>query len=315
MNHLGYGFANGKIILMGEHSVVYGKPAIALPFKEVKIESYVSFTNSPITIDCLYYKGILEEADLVIEGIKKLVISVLEYLGKKPFGLHIRIDSKLPAQRGLGSSAAVSIAVVRSLFNLYNEILTDELLQYFSNIAEQIHHVNPSGIDSSTVVSNDAIFFQKDSEKTYIPLRVDGILVVADTGRMGKTKEAILEVKKLWKENPTIINPILDRLGELTNEVRSYLISNEVKRLGMALTEAHQLLKSINVSDEGLEKLVDAALASGALGAKLTGGGKGGCMIAVVESLEKAKAVAEALKENGASNTWFYHLKEVINES
>lgn len=120
------------------------------------------------------------------------------------------------------------------------------------------------------------------------------------------------EVKQLWEENPTIINPIMERLGQLTNDVKTFLENNEVIRLGLAMTEAHQLLKQIHVSDEKLESLVKVALDNGALGAKLTGGGKGGCMIALTENIDRAHIIADALRQDGAVSTWFYDLREII---
>ncbi|WP_162164029.1 mevalonate kinase [Acholeplasma hippikon] len=312
MDDLGLGVASGKIILIGEHSVVYGKPAIALPFNQAQISSKVYKTDAPITIDCIYFKGNLEEAPDVLFGIKQLINIVLVYLNQPFKNIHIKIESNLPAQRGLGSSAAVSIAVVRSLFDAFDVQLTQDRLNHFVDIAEQIHHLNPSGLDSTTIASGKAVFYQKDLGKSVIELKMDAVLIVADTGVKGLTKEAVSEVKRLWNENPTVVNPVMDRLEQLTNEAKIYLENNEVIRLGLAMTEAHQLLRSINVSDEKLEKLVEVALANGALGAKLTGGGKGGCMIALAKHTEQAILISDALKQVGADNTWFYDLKEII---
>ncbi len=312
MVDFGQGVASGKIILMGEHSVVYGKPAIALPFKQAQITSRIFKTDQPVSIDCLYHIGPLEDAPDELYGIKQLINIVLLYL-KQPFhGIHIKIESNLPAQRGLGSSAAVSIAMVKSLFDAYKIELSQERLNHFVDIAEQIHHVNPSGLDATTIASGQAVFYQKGFGKSLIPLRMDAVIVVADTGKMGLTKEAVSEVKKLWNDNPTVINPIMDRLEELTNDVKTYLENNEVIRLGLAMTEAHQLLRSIHVSDDKLENLVEVALKNGALGAKLTGGGKGGCMIALTKNAEQAILISDALRTNGAAFTWFYDLKEII---
>jgi len=312
MIDFGQGMATGKIILMGEHSVVYGKPAIALPFKQAQITSKVFKTTNKITIDSIYHVGLLDDAPDTLYGIKQLIYIVLVYLKQPFFGIHIQIESSLPAQRGLGSSAAVSIAIVRSLFDAFKVELDQSRLDYFVDVAEQIHHVNPSGLDATTIAFGQAVFYQKDLGKSVIPLKMDAVIVVADTGKKGLTKQAVAEVKTLWKENPTVISPIMDRLEALTNEVRIYLENNEILRLGLAMTEAHHLLRSIKVSDDLLEKLVEVAMKSGALGAKLTGGGKGGCMIALAKNNDQAIRIADALKNAGAENTWLYDLKEIV---
>lgn len=313
MNDYGYGSATGKIILMGEHSVVFGKPAIALPFNQATITSKIFFKPGLITIDCVFHHGLLEEAPTELYGIRQLIAICLIYLNKPLKGIHIVIESSLPHQRGLGSSAAVSIAIVRSLFDAFHVDLTQDRLNHFVDIAEQIHHTNPSGIDATTISLGQAIFFQKDLGKTIIPLRMDAVIVVADTGKTGLSKQAVEEVKQLWQDNPTVINPILERLEKLTSDVKSYLETNEVIRLGMAMTEAHALLRKMQVSDEKIEKLVSVALNQGALGAKLTGGGKGGCMIALTQNNKEAHKVADALRQNGAVHIWFYDLSEVID--
>lgn len=312
MIDFGQGMATGKIILMGEHSVVYGKPAIALPFKQAQITSKVFKTTNKITIDSIYHVGLLDDAPDTLYGIKQLIYIVLVYLKQPFFGIHVQIESSLPAQRGLGSSAAVSIAIVRSLFDAFKVELDQSRLDYFVDVAEQIHHVNPSGLDATTIAFGQAVFYQKDLGKSVIPLKMDAVIVVADTGKKGLTKQAVAEVKTLWKENPTVISPIMDRLEVLTNEVRTYLENNEILRLGLAMTEAHHLLRSIKVSDDLLEKLVEVAMKSGALGAKLTGGGKGGCMIALAKNNDQAIRIADALKNAGAENTWLYDLKEIV---
>src|SRR5690606_32846020 len=195
-----------------------------------------------------------------------------------------------------------------------SDVCSSDLLNMFVDSAEQVHHVSPSGLDASTITTGKAVFYQKDLGRTIIPLKMDAVIVVADTGKRGLTKEAVSEVRRLWKENPTIVNPIIDRLEELTNEVKTYLENNEVIRLGLAMTEAHELLRSIHVSDDTLEVLVNVALKNGALGAKLTGGGKGGCIIALAKNTEQAIILSEALKTSGAVDTWFYDLKEIIDE-
>lgn len=311
---IGVGVANGKIILMGEHSVVYGKPAIALPFSKASIRCSVDFHESENSIRCIYYEGLLVDAPSVLDGVKVLVESTLKHLDKPEQGINLNIESDLPPQRGLGSSAAVSVAVVRSLFDAFKVPLSEEDLSNLVNIAEAVHHVNPSGLDASTIASGKVVYYQHGSEKRFIPMHLNGVIVVADTGKHGQTKQAVSEVRDLWIKNPDDINPILDRLGELTLEASEYLSTNNLIGLGKTMTEAHGLLRKINVSDDTLEQLVSVAIANGALGAKLTGGGKGGCMIALCSSTKEAEKMATHLRNAGATNTWFYDLQEIISD-
>lgn len=310
---VGQGIAGGKIILMGEHSVVYGQPAIALPFSKVAIQCSVDFIQGDNTVDCDFYHGKLSEAPVLLEGVRALVERTMKELGKENDGLQLRIESNLPAQRGLGSSAAVSVAVVRALYDAFKVDLTEDVLTELVGVAESIYHESPSGLDATTIASGKAVFFEKNRGKKYLPMSIDGVLVVADTGVFGQTKQAVSSVRTLWNNNPDHINPILDRLGELTMLASECLETNDSVMLGRTMNEAQALLRQIDVSDDRLEHLVEVAIESGALGAKLTGGGKGGCMIALCSTYEAANYVSQKLKEAGASNTWFYDLKEIVS--
>ncbi len=309
MSYYGIGSATGKIILMGEHAVVYGKPAIALPFSEARIETRVEFHDRETTIDCLYYNGPLAMAPTVIGGIKELIEVTLDYIKKDNFGMHLKVVSTLPPQRGLGSSAAVSVSIVRAIFDAYRIRLSDDDLSYLVTIAEKIHHINPSGLDANTIASGKAVFFERGKDRQVIPMDLDAVLVVADTGQMGQTKLAVQEVNDLLEKNPAEVEAMMNRLEALTNESRIYLQSNAVIEMGRCMNEAHQLLRNINVSDELLDHLTQVAIENGAKGAKLTGSGKGGCMIALCHSVQSAERVAAKLVEAGAVATWLYDLK------
>ncbi|EGS39439.1 GHMP kinase C-terminal domain protein [Limosilactobacillus oris F0423] len=135
-------------------------------------------------------------------------------------------------------------------------------------------------------------------------------MVIADTGIKGATKEAITDVQALIRKEPTSANQHIDHLGALVKDVRGFLEHNEVGKLGMALDAAQADLTALGVSNDQLDHLIAVARANGARGAKLTGGGRGGCMFAIMETALGARKLASILKENGAAQTWIQPLDQ-----
>ena len=299
------GKSNAKIILMGEHSVVYGKAAIALPFFAANVSASVEKINEGIEIVSDYFKGELEQAPEILEGIRQLIYAVLEKLRIEPQGLRIKLDSIIPAQRGFGSSAAVSVAITRALFNYASESLSSEILKEFVSNAEKIHHNNPSGLDADTISSNQAIYYIKDYESKKFEIDMNLDLIVADTGIPGSTKAAV-QIVYQQKDRDNLIS----ELGMLSNEALKNIKNKDGSTLGTNMTAAHRVLKELGVSTLELDHFVDVAIRMGALGAKLSGGGLGGCMIALSEK-NKTKTISEALKNQGATKTWVINLKEI----
>lgn len=304
------GKSTGKIILMGEHSVVYGQPAIAMPFSAVQITSKVTAEGDALTVSCAFYDGFVHKMPKVWESLKHAIRFSLYRIGAPTDpAIHIEIISTIPAERGMGSSAAVSVAVARSLFAFYKKELTDQELWDIVHSSEKIAHGNPSGIDTATTSGKYPIYFVKGQPIERIALHLDAYLVVADTGKTGHTLEAIQHVSQLLGENGETWNWI-DRLGELTKEAKENLHLNQAEELGKNMYLAHAYLQKLGVSDALLDDFVQVAMAQGALGAKLTGGGRGGCMIALATDQASAQTIAQALTQAGARQTWIQYLGE-----
>ncbi|MCC4509108.1 mevalonate kinase [Limosilactobacillus reuteri] len=305
----GIGTSHAKIILMGEHSVVYGQPAIALPLPSVQLSVTLSSRqDNQRIIKSRYYHGSLENLPSSMIGIKKLIDTLSARFNDHETGWDLKIESQLPAERGMGSSAASAIAIIRAFFDYYDEPLDRTLLLQLADVEEQITHRSPSGLDAATVSSDKPLFYVKGRIGVPIEMNLDASLVIADTGKKGATKEAILAVKDELKNNSEKAEEHIKHLGELVNQTKGYLAQNDIVKLGDALNFAQTDLTALNVSDPSLDHLIHVARDNGALGAKLTGGGRGGCMIALMQTAMGARRLASILKENGAHDIWLQPL-------
>ena len=294
----GIGKSHSKIILIGEHSVVYGYPAIAIPLKKIEIECTIEEAKSNFFYD---------ETDTLSVAI----FTALKYLKKENEKIKYKITSQIPQKRGMGSSAAVSIAAIRAIFNYFRENLEDELLEKLVNTAEIVAHKTPSGLDAKTCLSDKAIRFVKNKGFSYIDLNLDVYLVIADTGIYGNTGEAIQNVKNLGDKAELSMK----KLGRLTDEMTRILTGNienkeekirreKISKIGEIMTAANTELGKLNITIEKTELFVKTAIENGAAGAKISGGGLGGCVIALAENLEIMEKVKDGFTKCGAENIW-----------
>ena len=288
---IGVGKAHSKIILIGEHAVVYGYPAISLPLLEVEVTCRVVPAETPWRL--------FEE-----DTLSMAVYASLEYLTIKDACIRCQIESAIPEKRGMGSSAAISIAAIRAVFDYYDAQLSQETLEILVNRAEMIAHMNPSGLDAKTCLSDQPIRFIKNVGFTELEMNLSAYLVIADTGVYGHTREAIQVVQSKGKD----ALPFLHALGELTQQAEDAIRRKDAEELGQILSQAHLHLKEIGVSSPEADSLVEMALSHGALGAKMSGGGLGGCIIALVANLDQAQELAKRLEEKGAVQTWIESL-------
>lgn len=305
---MGHGQASGKIILMGEHSVVYGEPAIAFPFQETYISTKVE-PDTAMVLDCDYFCGDLSEAPPQLKSLKEVIKQTLSALQQENKTFKLTISSTIPAERGMGSSAAAAVSIVRALFDYFDTPCTQEVLLPLVNRAEKIAHGNPSGIDAAATSGNESLFFIKGQPLESFPLNVsNAFLIVADTGIKGQTRAAVRDVAHLFEQNKRSISQHIKELGHLTKLAKQAILTDDAYSLGKIMNQAHVQLKVLTVSNDQLDQLVITARENGALGAKLTGGGRGGCMIALADSKEHAVKIAAALESAGAKATWIQSL-------
>jgi mevalonate kinase len=296
---------SGKIILFGEHAVVYGRPALAIPVTQVHADVEVSDSSRP---------GIWIEApdvDLHAElntlpsdhPIASMIHNFLFLSRLSPFpSLEIKISSTIPVASGLGSGAAVTVALLRSLSSHLHYPMTDEEVNAFAYEIEKLYHGTPSGIDNTVVTYAKPVYFVKGRPIETFTVGRPFTILIADTGISAPTKESVGDVRRLWMNDGSRWETVFDKIGEISFTARHAIEAGKPELLGELMNENHELLQKLTVSSPELDRLVEAAREAGALGAKLSGGGRGGNMITLIEP-EKADIISRSLKAAGAKNT------------
>ena len=310
--------APAKIILFGEHSVVYGKPAIAAAINlrtyvraefndsgRIKIEArdiktpglIVSFSENEI-----YFESDYGKAAEVLSYVREAIELVREEANLNGRGITVSITSQIPVGAGLGSSAAVAVATIGAVSRLLGLELTKEEIGKLGHRVELLVQGASSGIDPTVSAVGGFIHYEKGKFERLPFMELP--IVVGYTGSSGSTKELVAMVRRTYEEMPEIVEPILTAMGELVEKAKEVLTSeleDEVKlpKLGRLMNINHGLLDALGVSTKKLSELVYAARTAGALGAKITGAGGGGCMYALAP--EKQSEVATAITIAGGT--------------
>lgn len=302
--------APAKIILFGEHFVVYGEPAIVLAIDKRAYASVKMRRDSKIYINSsnLGVSGYFEKDRFVVEHggqnaefkLKPLEIAVQKILerARKSVGVNVEIRSSIPVAAGLGSSAAVVAAVAKAVSHLLNVNLSKEEIFNITLESERLVHGTPSGIDPTVTTYGGVLLFQKGKKFTRIDVKKDIPLIIGNTEIERSTGELVSMVRHRREKYPSIINPLIKAGGKIALNAASALENHDFTVLGELMNINHALLCAIGVSNGSLDKLVYAAREAGVYGAKLTGAGGGGCMIALSPP-EKAKQIAEAIEKAG----------------
>jgi mevalonate kinase len=219
----------------------------------------------------------------------------------------IQIHSTLPTAAGLGSSASTSVALTRALSTFLGHPFENDIVNQIAFEIEKIHHGTPSGIDNTVITYEKILFFIKSKPNEFLQLKKPLTLVIADSGIKSSTVKVVDEVKQHFLADQTKYTGLFDHIAEISLAVKKSLKSGSIESVGKLLKENHSLLQHMGVSCPKLDELVACAMEHGALGAKLSGGGKGGNMIALVKP-ENAESIAIALKSAGAVNTIITHV-------
>lgn len=302
----GVGAAHGKGILLGEHAVVYGAPAIAIPVDELTARVDVTPSSGGPRIESALYTGPLADAPARLAPVTAAIAESCSRLGTpdlQDLDALVQIRSMIPHERGLGSSAAVAAALIRAIYDSAEAELDADTLFELIQTSERAAHGNPSGIDARTVTSPVPIRFNRGASA---PIRIGAPLhlAFADSGSSGSTTQAVGAVRALRERDPVPTEKLLARLARVAEGSIADLEAGDRSAIGARMTEAHDILRRVGVSSPELDALVSAARTAGSPGAKLTGGGMGGCVIAVADSPAHADNLSAALRRAGAHNTW-----------
>jgi len=303
MADVAVGTASGKIILFGEHAVVYGVPAIAVPVRGVAAEARVKLAppGSGLTIRALDLDRTIRltvaPEDDPLAAITRLA---LVHMKAAPPDAVITIRSTIPIASGLGSGTAVSTAIVRGLAAFFGAEMSPDTISELVFEVEKLHHGTPSGIDNTVIAYGKPVFFVKGSQAQVFNVASSISLLIGDTGVASPTKVAVRDVRLAREREPARFDRLFLQIGQLASEARTLIErGGRLNRLGEAMDDNHALLQEIGVSCDALELLVTAARKAGALGAKLSGGGRGGNMIALAP-VGAQEHIAGALRRAGA---------------
>ena len=293
--------AHGKVILIGEHSVVYGYNALALPIQALNITTTVEQTDGATWMDTNHYHGAFFDAPSEYDGIKYIVKTLLEKVEDAP-NVKITYTGEIPMERGLGSSAVVALSTTKALSQFLELNLTQDEVMEITNHAEMINHGKASGLDAATVNSNYLVFFNKQDGPKQLSQKLGATLLIMDTGELGNTKIAVQSVKKQMDESESKKKQIA-RLGELATATQTNWLKQNAEEVGKIFDEAQSILASFNLSTERIDNICKLANENGALGAKLSGGGLGGIVIALCPDQKTAQEIAKKASAN-FDNYW-----------
>jgi len=297
--------AHGKAILFGEHSVVYGHPALAMAIEDALCATRVTARPGGVKVHVPAWGLVCDDGDdsKIAEALR-----LLESLLPGSGGMDLEVASYIPMGAGLGSSAALSVLLVKALAHVRGMDLDLTCVRNTAHALERVFHGNPSGLDDATATYGGLCLFHKggadrlpfaEQLDTQIHrLHLDPPpLVVADSLVKRSTAEKVAWVRRLREEDPALVNRAFLAMTEALFSGVEAIRTRDRQALGRAMNTCHKALSDLGLSCPELDRMVEVACSAGAYGAKVTGAGGGGCIIAFAPGREEA--VKQALETAG----------------
>lgn len=304
-----FGYAPGKIILFGEHAVVYGQPAIAATLNRGIRVAVSKHSGNGQSGPVLRGSGFGLETHARPdpdgegpEGLRNALSSLVHAYGERVRDLSFVVDGAIPVGSGLGSSAALSVAMIRGVHQFFGETISPTQLLTDALQLEKIFHGNPSGVDHSTIVHGGVLAFRKtpdspqnELEPLTLPRRLRFAIALA--GQHTGTARAVSSLKERMKRHPDEYAHIHEGIGQIANKAKTCLLEGHLAAVGELMDLNQGLLNCLGVSTPAIETLCAIGRERGALGVKLTGAGGGGAVIALVD--DDPEPVRSAFEEAG----------------
>ncbi len=299
---LGIGY--GKVIILGEHAVVYGKHAIAAPLP-LKIKAHLGDYDDGVCIFIpkwgVEYK--LKQDPAKQHSFEKAASVILNELDLQSRSMKIEVFPDVPRGMGLGGSAAMAVAIIRALDKHFNLKLSDEQVNSLAFLSEKVAHGNPSGIDNTLACYGKPLVY-RNSEPPLVELldiKKPIYMVIAFTKNEGLTARTVNKVREAWKKNPILYQRIFDQIDSIVLKGIEAIQSKDYNELGQLMNICHGMLNALQVSTPEIEHLVDLSRVNGALGAKLTGSGGGGSVVAICQDIDSQSNLISSIKNEGFS--------------
>ncbi len=293
------GRACGKVILLGEHAAVFDKHVLALPLPDA-VRAVVRPGADKNTVRIPAW-GIDEEINVrhAASGVAATVALIMRELGLVDECFDIDVEARVPAAMGLGGSAAIAVAIIRAFDLRLNLGLNNRAVDALAFECEKLAHGTPSGIDNNLATYGEPVLYTRSTASRTKPLHLQEVppLVVAASGQRGMTKEMVAGVRQRHAKNTAMYDTIFNEIDELSVAGSVALRERQYEALGSMMNVCQGFLNALEVSTPELESMIHIARASGALGAKLTGAGGGGSIVALCPG--RADDVAAALKQAG----------------
>ena len=292
-------YASGKIILLGEHAVVYGRPALAAPIPLAVEARVVDSTDTVLLVPRWGIEQRIPPLSENPQGVTGILALLLERLDLASRALTIEAFPNVPRAMGLGGSSALAVAVIRALSDHFKLDLSNERINKLAFECERAAHGTPSGVDNTIATYGSTLLFENNGSPSFQEVRPAGSVSIAIgiSGKESLTATTVAQVRKAWERQPERYERIFDQIGDLTRAGTEALQDGAYQELGELMNLCQGYLNALQVSTPELEELIHIARRCGAVGAKLTGGGGGGSVIALCP--DGADDVVDAMQNSG----------------